>query len=75
MMNASPHLEATGEPLIHPMRARDRELLLRQWDSYAETLMDRDGTDTRFKDGGHRIKQNPLLTAAIEEIRDGYFAI
>ena len=35
--------------------------------------MNRDGTNLNFQNGGHRIKQDPLLIRAIEEIRDGYF--
>lgn len=60
---------------IPPITDRQRELLLRHWKSTAETLMERDGKNPAFANGGHRIKSNPLLTAAIEEIRDEYFTL
>jgi hypothetical protein len=74
-MNIATAIEPEAEKLIPQMTERERGLLLKQWNNHAETLMNRDGTDARFKDGGHRIKQNPLLTAAIEEIRDEYYAL
>ena len=42
-----------------------------------KSLMKRDGDslDPKHINGGHRIKSNPLLRAAIEEIRDGYFQL
>lgn len=50
-------------------------MLLRQWERWADTLMERDGDNPKFKNGGHRIKHDPLLIQAIEEIRDGYYRL
>ena len=52
---------------------RQRTSLAGQWDKRSNSLMERDGTSEKHENGGHRIKQNPLLIRAIEEIRDGYF--
>ncbi len=52
---------------------RIRSSLLKHWQNQAATLLERDGNSTKHYNGGHRIKQNPLLIRAIEEIRDGYF--
>jgi hypothetical protein len=48
---------------------------MKQWDSMAATLLNRDGDNPKFPNGGHRIKSDPLLIRAIEEIRDGYFML
>lgn len=50
-----------------------RTSLHKHWQNQAETLLNRDGSSQKHLNGGHRIKQNPLLIRAIEEIRDGYF--
>jgi hypothetical protein len=55
--------------------SRETDLLLARWEQTAATLMNRDGTNEQYEDGGHRIKQDPLLTRAIEKIRDGYFEL
>lgn len=51
----------------------EHKSLSTQWDFAAENFMNRAGNDQQFSDGGHNIKDNPLLKAAILEIRDGYF--
>jgi len=53
--------------------ARQRDSLERHWQTQAKSLLERDGTSEKHVGGGHRIKQNPLLIRAIEEIRDRYF--
>ena len=60
--------------------ARDdvrREIFLTEWAQAAKDLYERDGrcTDPKVKNGGHRIKNNLLLIAAIGEIRDCYFGL
>ena len=52
-----------------------KKLLLAEWDKNASDLMNRDGKDPKFIGGGYNVKENPLLKAAILEIRDGYFKI
>lgn len=49
---------------------KDRTKLNAQWDLFAADLMKRSGNDV---EDGYRVKNNPLLIAAIEKIRDGYF--
>ncbi|MBN8542764.1 MAG: hypothetical protein J0M34_00690 [Alphaproteobacteria bacterium] len=49
--------------------------LLEHWRKRAAGLMDRDGTDPDFENGGHDVKGDPLLQQAIREIRDGYFVL
>jgi|GEM_PF-4631915 len=70
-----PNVVAPEDFKIVPFLPRQRELLLRHWDRSAETLMGRDADNPKFANGGHRIKSNPLLTAAIREIRDRYFTL
>lgn len=50
-----------------------RYVFRHQWLKEARNLMARNGTENFYDDGGHKIANNPLLIAAIENIRDGYF--
>lgn len=47
----------------------------KQWANFGQTLMERDGNSLDFTDGGHNIKHNPFLRAAIEDLRDGYMQL
>jgi hypothetical protein len=60
---------------IPPLEANEQRELMRQWDIASTKLMERNGDDANLPDGGHRIKSNPLLRAAIYEIRDEYYTL
>jgi len=63
------------EEVVAVLAPREWDVLGNQWAKRAQTLMMRDGTNMDFPNGGHRIRQNPVLIAAIEEIRDAYFQL
>ncbi len=55
--------------------AYDREALMRLWQQKAHLFLERAGTNPRFAQGGHDIKNNHLLTETIHEIAQGYLAL
>ena len=67
----------TLAPALHipPLTNDEKQRLNERWQTSAADLLERDGTNMIFKNGGHRIKQDPLLQAAITEIRDGYYEL